>query len=82
MNFICQFCGANFWYDEKITNSPKSEPKFSICCSNGRIKLQEISEPPEPLRSLFLHTHPKASHFMKYIRAYNSNFALASLGMF
>ena len=82
MNYICEFCDANFWEEENLSSNSKRNPKFGFCCGNGRIKLRELTEPPEPFYSLFLRKHPKSTHFIKFIRAYNSNFALASLGKF
>ena len=52
-----------------------------MCCTQGRVKLAEIIEPPEPIKSLLLGTHSKSKQFLSYIRAYNCTFALASLGM-
>ncbi len=81
MTFKCNFCSAYFWFEERISASSKQDPVFTMCCARGRVRLAETSEPPEPIRSLLLGTHPKSKQFILYIRAYNCTFPLASLGM-
>jgi hypothetical protein len=79
MTFKCNFCSAYFWFEERISSSSKQDPVFTMCCARGRVRLAETSEPPEPIRSLLLCTHPKSKQFILYIRAYNCTFA--SLGL-
>ena len=81
MKYQCKFCRANFWLEERLSTSSKYNPLFTMCCTQGRVKLAEIIEPPEPIKSLLLGTHSKSKQFLSYIRAYNCTFALASLGM-
>ena len=42
MTELCTFCGVLKWIEE----SP------GMCCFSGKVKLDQLSEPPEPLRSL------------------------------
>ncbi|XP_015370488.1 PREDICTED: uncharacterized protein LOC107166369 [Diuraphis noxia] len=44
---VCQFCSALRWKDKCKT----------LCCSNGKVKLDDIIIPPEPLNSLLNSSH-------------------------
>lgn len=56
-------------------------PKFSLCCSEGKMQLPPLRIPPEPLKTLFDRNAGKKSlEFLKNIRKYNSMFAFASMG--
>lgn len=70
MDKICLYCQALKFKNESI----------GMCCSNGKIVLPALQEPPEPLRSLFLGNHPSSNHFLKNIRKYNSCFQMTSFG--
>lgn len=49
-----------------------------MCCLDGRIKLEDIQPPPEPLKSLLTGDHPKSKQFMRNIRRYNNSFQMTS----
>lgn len=68
MSIVCKYCSALKW---------KNETK-SMCCLNGRIKLEDIQPPPEPMKSLLTGDHPKSKQFMRNIRRYNSCFQMTS----
>lgn len=70
MTEICQFCNALKWNGEAN----------GMCCSAGKIRLDPILEPPEPLKSLLTGEHPLSKHFLDSIRAYNSAFQMTSFG--
>ncbi|CAG8822661.1 5331_t:CDS:1, partial [Gigaspora rosea] len=36
MNAICINCKALMWIDKRISTSFRTNPKFSVCCSNNR----------------------------------------------
>ncbi|KAJ0714446.1 putative helitron helicase-like domain-containing protein [Helianthus annuus] len=73
---VCEYCGALFWFQERLTSFPISvRPRYNRCCRGGRIKLQYPSEPPDLLKSLFSDTQ-----FMLNIRAYNAMFCMTSFG--
>ncbi|HIG60317.1 MAG TPA: hypothetical protein EYQ22_05460 [Gammaproteobacteria bacterium] len=55
----------------------QNEPE-SICCCNGKVKLDPIPDLPPQLRELFL--GPRNSHFLQNIRIYNSAFQMTSFG--
>lgn len=68
LNVICQHCSALKWKDESK----------GFCCLQGKIKINMISTPPEPLHSLLTGEHPKSKIFLKNIRLYNSAFQMTS----
>jgi hypothetical protein len=75
MKYQCKFSKANFWLEERLSTSSKQNPLLSMCCTQGRVKIAEIIEPPERIKSLLLGTHSKSKQFLSYIRAYNCTFA-------
>lgn len=81
MSYICQSCGAFMWKNEIHTGSLGTTAKFSLCCSQGKISLPCFSDPPELLKQLLTADTPESKHFRQHIRAYNSSFAFASLGV-
>lgn len=64
---VCHFCSALRWKDECK----------SLCCSNGKVKLDDIIIPPEPLNS-FNGSHTKHKQFIRDIRYYNNTFQMTS----
>lgn len=71
----CQWCGASFWYGERLKSSRGSVIRFSRCCGEGNVRLQEERDPPDSIKQLF-----KDKHFMENIRAYNQMFSMTSFG--
>lgn len=51
-----------------------------LCCCNGKVKLELLRAPEEPLYSLFNGEHPDSNHFLTNIRSYNSCFQMTSFG--
>jgi hypothetical protein len=75
-DFVCEFCGAAFWFTERLRNVPlKSRPKYSMCCRGGRVKLCYPIHPPARLKDFFAD-----KQFLANIRGYNSMFAMTSFG--
>ncbi|GJW18898.1 ATP-dependent DNA helicase PIF1-like protein [Tanacetum coccineum] len=66
----CVICGANRIQYEFPT----------FCCMNGRTTLQPLDIPPE-LYNLFTSQCQLGKMFRKNIRAYNTNFSFASMGV-
>lgn len=66
----CTFCQAKRWSDEPA----------SLCCCNGRVKLDPLGVPPEPLKTLFLGETHASKHFLLNSRKYNCAFSLTSFG--
>jgi hypothetical protein len=55
---VCSFCRADHWIEEKIQESSKSAPRFSMCCGAGVIAMDRFEPPPEPLYSLLMQVTP------------------------
>ncbi|KAK9064714.1 hypothetical protein SSX86_016096 [Deinandra increscens subsp. villosa] len=73
---ICEFCGASFWFAERVKSSPLNEPpRYNMCCRGGRVKLPFPKQPPPELKALF-----QNRSFLLNIRRYNSMFAMTSFG--
>ena len=82
MSYACSQCGALMFKGEKSGGSLSGEyptAKFSLCCSNGEIKLPLIKEPPEKLKCLLTGNTKKDHDFRTNIRGYNSSLAFASM---
>lgn len=71
MNNSCDFCQALKW---------KNEPS-GLCCSNGKVLLENLQIPPEPLRTLLYDQGRKSVHFRNNIRLYNNCFQMTSFGV-
>lgn len=70
MDHICKFCGAQKFK----TEAP------GLCCSNGKVILPPLKEPPNPLRHYVSGDSPAAKHYQRNNRKYNSIFQLTSFG--
>ena len=70
MTVRCIFCNALRY---------KKESK-GICCSNGSVKLPELTELPEELKNLLHENSPFFKHFLDNVRYYNSCFQMTSFG--
>lgn len=68
------------WKEERISKNVKhGVPKFSLCCSQGQIKL--LTTPTTPSYLMQLYTDPKkSSHFKRCICLYNAMFSFTSMG--
>ena len=70
MSKQCLKCGAKKSNDE----TP------GMCCSNGRINLPVLPDPPEPLRSLLRGNTLDSRYFLNSIRQSNCAFQMTSFG--
>ncbi|MCH95469.1 helicase-like protein, partial [Trifolium medium] len=68
------------WSEERLKRSPKTNPKFSLCCSQGDIEIVPYQQLPEPLHSLYHSYDKKSKMFLENIRCFNSMFAFTSMG--
>lgn len=68
MSVVCEYCLALKFKDESK----------GLCCLQGKVKLEEILPPPEPLHSLLTGDHPKSKQFIRNIRRYNNAFQMTS----
>jgi hypothetical protein len=71
MDNVCPHCSALKWSGETT----------GMCCSGGKVKLSQLNEPPEPLRSLMTGNTPQSKHFLDNTRKYNSCFQMTSFGV-
>ena len=78
----CIHCGAILWYEERTIKSRMvPDPKFSLCCSEGRVKLPRLKELPPYLDGLLdCNGGRRSKKFRKNIHAINSMFAFTSTG--
>ena len=80
MNVQCTHCNALHWLDERLSGSTKANPKFGMCCTSGKIKLNELDPPPPEIQQLLSRQDPIAKKFREHIRNYNNALAMTSLG--
>ncbi|XP_058742571.1 uncharacterized protein LOC131615076 [Vicia villosa] len=78
----CGYCKAMMWYQERMHKSTHSaNPKFMMCCGNGKVELPILRQPPEQLaKLLFDHDNTVSKKFQQHIRLYNMMFAFTSPG--
>ncbi|XP_058729137.1 uncharacterized protein LOC131601360 [Vicia villosa] len=78
----CSYCKAMMWYQERMHKSTHSaNPKFMMCCGNGKVELPILRNPPEQLaKLLFDHDNTVSRKFQQHIRLYNMMFAFTSPG--
>jgi hypothetical protein len=70
MNTVCASCGALKW---KTENS-------GMCCDNGKVVLEKLCPPINPLKDLMSGNSTRSKHFLENIRKYNSCFQMTSFG--
>ena len=68
------------WYDERINKDKQTKnPRFALCCGDGKIQLPLLQHAPQPLRQLLFDTNgSQAKNFQQNIRSYNLMFAFTS----
>ncbi|XP_058733993.1 uncharacterized protein LOC131605682, partial [Vicia villosa] len=80
-NSVYNYCGAIMWFEERVQKQYNATyPKFSMCCSQGRIVLPHYKKAPQPLHDLFHKHDTRSKLFMDNIRSFNSMFAFTSMG--
>ncbi|PWA95896.1 hypothetical protein CTI12_AA045390 [Artemisia annua] len=80
--FTCSQCMAKVWAAEASEErvSGKNGDSFSICCMNGKIKLDRMIDPPEELLRLFKSDDKISKFFQHDIRKFNMMFSFTSMG--
>ncbi|XP_074305872.1 uncharacterized protein LOC141641094 [Silene latifolia] len=79
--YECRKCGAQMWYQERKEKRRGTRcPKFSLCCSDGKVVLPHLKEPPQLLKCLLSKQHRLSNRFIENIRAYNAMFSFTSMG--
>ncbi|CAI9270848.1 unnamed protein product [Lactuca saligna] len=73
---VCEFCGALFWYIERLGNRRQTNrPKYNHCCKGASVVLPLPRMPPPELYNLYTD-----ANFLNDIRGYNSMFSMTSFG--
>jgi hypothetical protein len=67
--------------DERVGSSSQLQPKFGMCCLQGKVELPVLQPVPETLRALLEDDTEKGKEFRKNICAFNNAFAFTSLGV-
>ncbi|KAD2806114.1 hypothetical protein E3N88_39491 [Mikania micrantha] len=53
-SYVCEFCKAFFWFDERnIRSSTTRHPRYNQCCKGGRVKLQLPTTPHPTIQTHF-----------------------------
>jgi len=80
--YTCRCCQAKVWYQERtrLTCNPIN-PKFSICCGDGKVVLPLLTQPPPLLVQLMDYNGGQRSKFFrKHLKLINAMFAFTSTG--
>jgi len=80
MNIKCSFCNALHWRAEALAKSSQINPKFGMCCYEGKISLPSLQKPSTELYRLFVGEDDRAKSFHLHIRNYNNALAMTSVG--
>lgn len=70
MNIVCPYCHALKFKKETA----------GMCCSNGKVILSPLDDPPEPLLTYVTGITKESKYFLQHIRKYNSCFQMTSFG--
>lgn len=70
MTTVCRYCNA-FKFKRETPG---------LCCAGGKVKLDPLLPPPQPLKPLFDGTDPDSEHFLQHILEYNNCFRMTSFG--
>ncbi|XP_061377227.1 uncharacterized protein LOC133318861 [Danaus plexippus] len=70
MTTVCRYCNALKFKRETA----------GLCCASGKVKLDPLLTPPQPLKPLFDGSDPDSSHFLQHILEYNNCFRMTSFG--
>ncbi|KAH1147876.1 hypothetical protein GYH30_042831 [Glycine max] len=71
------------WYDERISKHKDStNPKFNLCCSDGKVELPLLQNPPKHLQHLlFDHNAVDSKNYQQHTLTYNMMFVFTSMGI-
>ena len=80
MDAKCTFCHALLWLDERLSNSSRINPRFGLCCYQGKVKPPYLNPIPPELYTLLTRVDHVGKHFRDHIRRYNQALAFTSVG--
>ena len=71
------------WYNERVSKDKRTtNPRFSLCCGNGKVELSLLHNPPKYLyQLLYDHGTSDSKNYQQNIRTYNMMFAFTSAGI-
>ena len=56
-SYLCMYSGSILWYEERIVKSKRPKnPKFSLCCMEGKVKLPLLKKVPPLIDALLQHS--------------------------
>lgn len=76
----CQHFYALMWYKERKNKHKNSEnPKYNVCCGNGKVEIPFLKHPPQLLAHLLFYKNAKDSKgFQTHLWTYNMMFTFTS----
>jgi hypothetical protein len=80
MDKRCPACNALHWADERLSKSSEGNPKFGMCCYNGKILLPTLHQAPQELYKYYMGQDPVSKGFREHIRTYNDALSMTSVG--
>jgi hypothetical protein len=80
MNIECPFCHALHWRAEALAGCSIINPKFGMCCYQGKISLPNLQHIPHALYNLFKGDDDDSTPFHRHILYYNNSLAMTSVG--
>ena len=80
MNIQCSFCHALHWMAERLASSSDGNPKFGMCCYQGKVELPKLQAAPPELLDLFIRQEADTSAFRQNILFYNNSLAMTFVG--
>ncbi|RXW13481.1 hypothetical protein EST38_g12375 [Candolleomyces aberdarensis] len=81
MDAKCPHCHALHWADERLAGTSVEAPEFGMCCQRGKVQLEPIPPPPQPLKRLLSSRDARSRQFRDNLWKYNRTFAFTSLGV-
>ncbi|KAK7340503.1 hypothetical protein VNO77_21209 [Canavalia gladiata] len=77
----CHYCHAIMWYSERLNKrSHTDNPRFGLCCSQGKVKLPYLQNAPPTLLRLLHNGTDQSRFFTQNIRSFNMMFSFTSMG--
>ena len=50
---MSEYCGALFWYNERVgKHDNANNPKFLLCCRGGQVEIPKLKQAPKILDDL------------------------------
>ncbi|UYV67586.1 hypothetical protein LAZ67_5001306 [Cordylochernes scorpioides] len=71
---------AKFKAHQRLPSSPKHGRRLTGCGTSGKVRILDLPEPPEDLRTLLDGSSPHSAEFMQRVRHYNNAFQMTSFG--